>query len=153
MKVIHWLWEEEDTFSHFLGINLKHLRFSREGPVDVDSGGNSCVARSDPLPSTSVGWSRTNASTVSLTCHTEKQLFDLTYYVTIYVHTVLSKSLCDFVLSAFILHSSIHHLPLVRGSGRGRSSFNRETQTSLTPATSSSSSGGTPRRSQASRET
>ena len=38
---------------------------------------------------------------------------------------------------------SIHHLPLVRGSGRGGSSFNRETQTSLSPATSSSSSGGT----------
>ena len=51
------------------------------------------------------------------------------------------------------IHPSIHHLPLVRGSGRGGSSFNRETQTSLSPATSSSSSGGTPRRSQASRET
>ena len=50
-------------------------------------------------------------------------------------------------------HPSIHHLPLVRGSGCGGSSFNRETQTSLSPATSSSSSGGTPRHSQASRET
>ena len=51
------------------------------------------------------------------------------------------------------IHPSIHHLPLVRGSGRGGSSFNRETQASLSPATSSSSSGGTPRHSQASRET
>ena len=51
------------------------------------------------------------------------------------------------------IHPSIHHLPLLRGSGRGGSSFNRETQTSLSPATSSSSSRGAPRRSQASRET
>ena len=48
---------------------------------------------------------------------------------------------------------SIHHLPLLRGSGRGGSSLSKEAQTSLSPATSSSSSGGTPRRSQASRET
>uniref|UniRef100_A0A8C7Y7C0 Uncharacterized protein n=1 Tax=Oryzias sinensis TaxID=183150 RepID=A0A8C7Y7C0_9TELE len=39
------------------------------------------------------------------------------------------------------------------GPGRGGSSLSRDAQTSLTPATSSSSSGGTPRRSQASRET
>jgi len=42
---------------------------------------------------------------------------------------------------------------LLRGSGRRGSSLSRETQTSLSPATSSSSSGGTLRRSQASRET
>ena len=46
------------------------------------------------------------------------------------------------------LYPSIHHLLLLRGSGRGGSSLSRETQTSLSPATSSSSSGGTPRRSQ-----
>ncbi|XP_040928663.2 protocadherin beta-16-like [Betta splendens] len=39
------------------------------------------------------------------------------------------------------------------GPGRGGSSLSREFQTSLSPDTSSSSSGGTPRRSQASRET
>ncbi|TWW71201.1 hypothetical protein D4764_17G0006840 [Takifugu flavidus] len=39
------------------------------------------------------------------------------------------------------------------GSGRGGSSLRREAQTSLSPATSSSSSGGIPRRSQASQET
>uniref|UniRef100_A0A3P9JRX0 G-protein coupled receptors family 1 profile domain-containing protein n=1 Tax=Oryzias latipes TaxID=8090 RepID=A0A3P9JRX0_ORYLA len=39
------------------------------------------------------------------------------------------------------------------GPGRGGSRLSRDAQTSLTPATSSSSSGGTPRRSQASRET
>ena len=44
---------------------------------------------------------------------------------------------------------SIYHLLLLRGSGRGGSSLSREAQTSLSPATSSSSSGGTPRRSQA----
>uniref|UniRef100_A0A3B3ZPB0 GABA(C) receptor n=1 Tax=Periophthalmus magnuspinnatus TaxID=409849 RepID=A0A3B3ZPB0_9GOBI len=39
------------------------------------------------------------------------------------------------------------------GPGRGGSSLSRDSQTSLTPDTSSSSSGGTPRRSQPSRET
>ncbi|XP_077359126.1 uncharacterized protein LOC144005088 isoform X2 [Festucalex cinctus] len=37
--------------------------------------------------------------------------------------------------------------------GRGGSSLRRETQTSVSPATSTSSCGGIPRRSQASRET
>uniref|UniRef100_A0AAZ1Y236 Integrase catalytic domain-containing protein n=1 Tax=Oreochromis aureus TaxID=47969 RepID=A0AAZ1Y236_OREAU len=49
-------------------------------------------------------------------------------------------------------HPSIHPHPLYPKSGRGGSSLSREAQTSLSPATSSSSSGGTPRRSQASRE-
>ncbi|KAI3359806.1 hypothetical protein L3Q82_014175 [Scortum barcoo] len=43
--------------------------------------------------------------------------------------------------------------PLGPGPGRGGSSLSRDAQTSLTPDTSSSSSGGTLRRSQASRET
>ena len=51
------------------------------------------------------------------------------------------------------IHPSIHHLQLFRGSGRGGSNLSRETQTFLSLATTSSSSGGTPRRSQASRET
>ncbi|MEQ2247274.1 hypothetical protein ILYODFUR_007656 [Ilyodon furcidens] len=41
---------------------------------------------------------------------------------------------------------------LYPGPGRGGSRLSRDTQTSLSPDTSSSSSGGSPRRSQASRE-
>ncbi|MEQ2166303.1 hypothetical protein GOODEAATRI_026559 [Goodea atripinnis] len=49
---------------------------------------------------------------------------------------------------------SIHPLSSAYpGSGRGGSSLSRETQTSLSPATWASSSGGIPRHSQASRET
>ncbi|MED6262008.1 Protein polybromo-1 [Ataeniobius toweri] len=44
-------------------------------------------------------------------------------------------------------------LPLYPQPGRGGSRLSRDTQTSLSPDTSSSSSGGSPRRSQASRET
>ncbi|MED6245990.1 hypothetical protein ATANTOWER_011385 [Ataeniobius toweri] len=44
-------------------------------------------------------------------------------------------------------------LPLYPGPGCGGSRLSRDTQTSLSPDTSSSSSGGSPRRSQASRET
>ncbi|KAI3354458.1 hypothetical protein L3Q82_018969, partial [Scortum barcoo] len=50
----------------------------------------------------------------------------------------------------YSIHSSIHFQPLDPGPGRGGSSLSRDAQTSLTPDTSSSSSGGTPRRSQAS---
>ncbi|KAI3367299.1 hypothetical protein L3Q82_008342 [Scortum barcoo] len=50
------------------------------------------------------------------------------------------------------IHPSIFNR-LIRDLGRGGSSLSRDAQTSLTPDTSSSSSGGTPRRSQASRET
>ena len=42
--------------------------------------------------------------------------------------------------------------PAYPGPGRGGSSLSREAQTALSPATSPSSSGGIPRRSQASRE-
>uniref|UniRef100_A0A3P8QTF8 Uncharacterized protein n=1 Tax=Astatotilapia calliptera TaxID=8154 RepID=A0A3P8QTF8_ASTCA len=49
-------------------------------------------------------------------------------------------------------HPSIHPHPLCPGPGRGGSSLSKEAQTSLSPATSSSLSGGIPRRSQASRE-
>ena len=48
---------------------------------------------------------------------------------------------------------SIHLLSAYPGSGRGGSSLSREAQTSLSPATTSSSSWGIPRRSQASQET
>ncbi|TWW56189.1 hypothetical protein D4764_08G0001760 [Takifugu flavidus] len=52
------------------------------------------------------------------------------------------------------IYPSIHPFSTAYpGSGRGGSSLRREAQTSLTPATSSSSSGGIPRRSQTSRET
>ncbi|TWW71182.1 hypothetical protein D4764_17G0006650 [Takifugu flavidus] len=52
------------------------------------------------------------------------------------------------------IHPSIHPSSTAYpGSGRGGSSLRRETQTSLSTATSSSSSGGIPRRSQSSRET
>ncbi|MED6234147.1 hypothetical protein ATANTOWER_023155 [Ataeniobius toweri] len=47
----------------------------------------------------------------------------------------------------------IRRLPLYPGPGRGGSRLSRDAQTSLSPDTSSSSSGGSPRRSQASRET
>ena len=42
----------------------------------------------------------------------------------------------------FPIHPSIYPLLLLRGSGRGGSSLSRETQTSLSPAASFSSSGG-----------
>jgi len=64
---------------------------------------------------------------------------------------VRSKFYCFYRFKS--IHPSIYYLLLLRGSGRGGSSLSREAQTSLSPATSSSSSGGTPRRSQASRET
>uniref|UniRef100_A0A669BV87 Ig-like domain-containing protein n=1 Tax=Oreochromis niloticus TaxID=8128 RepID=A0A669BV87_ORENI len=50
------------------------------------------------------------------------------------------------------IHPSIHLHPLYPRPGRGGSSLSREAQTSLSPATSSSLCGGTPRHSQASRE-
>ncbi|KAI3373318.1 hypothetical protein L3Q82_006616 [Scortum barcoo] len=59
------------------------------------------------------------------------------------------KSKCFIILS---IHPSIF-IRLDPGPGRGGSSLSRDAQTSLTPDTSSSSSGGIPRRSQASRET
>ncbi|MEQ2276430.1 hypothetical protein XENORESO_019751 [Xenotaenia resolanae] len=46
-----------------------------------------------------------------------------------------------------------HRFPLYPGPGRGGSRLSRDAQTSLSPDTSSSSSGWSPRRSQASRET
>ncbi|KAK3509754.1 hypothetical protein QTP70_008385 [Hemibagrus guttatus] len=49
-------------------------------------------------------------------------------------------------------HDVMVHI-VVPEPGRGGSSLSRDAQTSLSPGTSSSSSGGTPRRSQASRET
>ncbi|KAI3351279.1 hypothetical protein L3Q82_005830 [Scortum barcoo] len=58
----------------------------------------------------------------------------------------------DVILGLYVasIHPSIHLHPLGPGPGRGGSSLSRDAQTSLTPDTSSSSSGGTPRRSQAS---
>ncbi|KAI3369243.1 hypothetical protein L3Q82_007786 [Scortum barcoo] len=55
-------------------------------------------------------------------------------------------------LSLPSIHPSIF-ICLIRDRVVGGSSMSRDAQTSLTPDTSSSSSGGTPRRSQASRET
>ncbi|MEQ2251585.1 hypothetical protein ILYODFUR_012523 [Ilyodon furcidens] len=55
-----------------------------------------------------------------------------------------------FELSNVISYSSSSAYP---GPGRGGSRLSRDTQTSLSPDTSSSSSRGSPRRSQASRET
>ncbi|MED6259135.1 hypothetical protein ATANTOWER_017472 [Ataeniobius toweri] len=51
------------------------------------------------------------------------------------------------------LYSRTRRLLLHPGSGRGGSRLSRDTQTSLSPDTTFSSSGGSPRRSQASRET
>jgi len=46
--------------------------------------------------------------------------------------------------SFFVFYPYIHYLPLLRESGRGGSSLSRGTQTSMSPATSSSSSRGVP---------
>ncbi|XP_077425825.1 mitotic spindle assembly checkpoint protein MAD2B isoform X1 [Vanacampus margaritifer] len=66
------------------------------------------------------------------------------------------KSLTSDIVKVFIgkdfYRSSIHPSSAILGSGRGGSSFSREAQTSLSPATSTSSSDGIPRRSQACRE-
>ncbi|KAI3359654.1 hypothetical protein L3Q82_014038 [Scortum barcoo] len=51
------------------------------------------------------------------------------------------KHFCHNVIS---IHPSIHFHPLGPGPGRGGSSLSRDAQTSLTPDTSSSSSGGIP---------
>lgn len=58
-----------------------------------------------------------------------------------------------FVLTSSSTHASIHLLLLTPGSGRSSSSFAREAQIFLSPATLFSCSGEIPRRSQASRET
>ncbi|MEQ2208155.1 hypothetical protein XENOCAPTIV_027294 [Xenoophorus captivus] len=75
-------------------------------------------------------------------------------------HRMANDSSTGFVQT---LNSSVHscpsdsssrrHLPLYPGPGRGGSRLSRDTHTSISPDTSSSSSGGSPRRSQASRET
>ncbi|MED6243100.1 Kinesin heavy chain isoform 5A, partial [Ataeniobius toweri] len=57
------------------------------------------------------------------------------------------------IFENFYSRTRTRRLPLYLGPGCGGSRLSRDTQTSLSPDTSSSSSGGSPRRSQASRET
>ncbi|MED6246022.1 Sodium/glucose cotransporter 1 [Ataeniobius toweri] len=63
--------------------------------------------------------------------------------------TLTNNFVCPFART----RTRTRHLPLYPGPGHGGSRLSRDAHTSLSPDTSSSSSGGSPRPSQASRET